>query len=216
CDPSGASGRGVLPELLDGEIPAGVDTDVGGDVESALRDAARIELGRLEHRARGGERELPAGADGSGVDIRLDDIAVAGDHEELARVADEQQRLEPPQIAVGAPVLRKLDGGTSEVAVFLELALEALEEREGIRRPAGKAGDHLVVVELAHLARVALHHGVAERDLAVAGQRHGAVAPHAQDGRAVWIESLRIGHQILVKSSANWRYLAGVLARRAR
>src|SRR5579883_1535665 len=63
CDFSGARGGGVLPQLLDGEIPVGVDADVGGDVERALRDAARIELRRLEHRARGCEGELPAGAD---------------------------------------------------------------------------------------------------------------------------------------------------------
>src|SRR6185312_4918388 len=85
-------------------------------------------------------------------------------------------------------------GGAGQIAVFLQLALEALEERESISRSAGEARDHLVVVELAHLARVALHDGVAQSHLAVAGQRHAAVAPHTEDGRAVWIESLRIAH----------------------
>src|SRR6185312_6096453 len=84
-------------QFLDGEIAVGVDADVGGDVERALRDGARVELRGLQHRPRGGERELPAGADGGRIDIRLDDIAVAGDDEELARVADQQQRLQAPQ-----------------------------------------------------------------------------------------------------------------------
>src|SRR5579863_10506483 len=81
-------------ELFDGEIPVGIDTDVGGDVERALRDAAGIELRRLQHRPRGGQRVLPAGADRDRIDIRLDDVAVAGDHQQLARIADQQQRLE--------------------------------------------------------------------------------------------------------------------------
>src|SRR6185437_4750654 len=93
--------------------------------------------------------------------------------------------------------------------VLLQLAFEALEEREGVRRAAGEAGDHLVVVELAHLACVALHDGVAERHLAVAGQRDDAVAPHAKNGRAVWIESLRVGHPILSSMGAK----SGVLPR---
>src|SRR6185312_1500288 len=194
CDASGASSCGVLPELLDSEMPVRVDADVGRDVERALRDAAGVELGRLEHRACRGERELPAGADRGRIDVRLDDIAVAGDHEELAGVADEQQRLQAPQITIGAPVLGELDGGAGQIAVLLQLALEALEEREGVRRTAGEARDHLVVVELAHLARIALHDGVAERHLAVARPRHHAVAPYAQNGRAVRVESLKIRH----------------------
>src|SRR6185437_7599390 len=109
------------------------------------------------------DSEMPVRVD---ADVRLDDIAVAGDHEELAGVADEQQRLQAPQITIGAPVLGELDGGAGQIAVLLQLALEALEEREGVRRTAGEARDHLVVVELAHLARIALHDGVAERHLA--------------------------------------------------
>ena len=123
--------------------------------------------------------------------LGLDHVAVAGDDEQLLRVADQQQRLEASQVAIGAPVLGELDGRAREVAVLLELAFEALEQREGIRRAAGEAGEHLVVVEAAHLARVALHHGVAERDLAVAAHGDGAVAAHGENRRAVRIE-LRI------------------------
>ena len=104
-----------------------------------LDDAARVEIGVLDERARRGERERAARADGRHLVLRLDHIAVAGDDEQLLRIADQQQRLEAPQVAVRAPVLRELDGGAREVAVLLELAFEALEQREGIGRAAGEA-----------------------------------------------------------------------------
>ena len=50
--------------------------------------------------------------------------------------------------------LVELDRGAQQMAlVLLELGLEALEQREGVGGGAGEAGQHAVVVELAHLAR---------------------------------------------------------------
>ena len=73
-----------------------------------------------------------------------------------------------------------------QLAVLLELGLEQLEQREGIGGGAGETGQHLAVAaEPAHLARVGLHHRVAERDLAVAGDRDAAVAAHRHDGGGV-------------------------------
>ncbi len=126
--------------------------------------------------------------------LGLDHVAVAGDDEQLLLVAHQQQRLEASQIAVAAPVLREVDGGARDVAELLELAFEALEQREGIRRAAGKAREHLVVVEAAHLAGVALHDGVAEGDLPVAAHGDRAVLADGQDGRAVRIETRGFGH----------------------
>ena len=174
--------------LVDEQIAVGVDADVGGNVERALDDAARIQLGVFNQRARRGQRERPAGADRRHVVFRLDHIAVAGDDEDLLLVAHQQQRLEAPQVAVGAPVLGELDGGAGEIAMLLELALEALEQRKGIGRAAGEPGEHLVAVQAPHLAGVALHDGVAEGDLAVAAHGDRAVAADRQDGRAVGIE----------------------------
>src|ERR1700746_1079517 len=128
-----ASGSRALAQFLDEDVAVGVDADVRGDVERALDDTARIELGGLEQRARRGERVLPAGADRGDVVLGLDHIALARDHEELLRIPDQQQRLEAPQVAVGAPVLGELDRRTRHVAVLLELALEALEQGEGVR-----------------------------------------------------------------------------------
>ena len=114
---------------------------------------------------------------------------------EDCRSATQQQGLEAPERAVRAPVLGELDGGARQVAVLLELALEALEQREGIRRAAGESREHLVVVEAAHLAGIALHDGVAERHLAVAAHGDGSAAPHGENRRAVRIE-MGIAHGI--------------------
>ena len=86
-------------------------------------------------------------------------------------VGDEQHGLETPQGAVGPPVARQLHGRTLEVAPMLfELALEPAEQRKSIGGGARKASEDAVVVQAAHLARLMLDDGLAERDLAVAGQ----------------------------------------------
>ncbi len=141
-----------------------------------------------QQRARRGLGERAAGADRHQVVLGLDHVAVAGDDERVAGVGDDQQRLEPAQAAVGAPVLGELDRGAGQVAELLQLALEALEQRERIGRAAGEAGDHLALVQAAHLAGIALHDRVAERDLAVAADGDAAVAAHAEDRGAVGIE----------------------------
>ncbi|MCY1382765.1 hypothetical protein D9M69_708200 [compost metagenome] len=73
--------------------------------------------------------------------------------------------------------------------VLLQLGFETLEQREGICRCAGKTGQHLVVVQLAHLACRALDNDVAQRDLPVPtdGDLHtrGCLAAHTDDGGSV-------------------------------
>src|SRR6185503_19151875 len=93
---------------------------------------------------------------------------------------------EAAQVTVGAPVLGDLDRCALQVAaVFLELALEALEQRERVSGAAGEAAEDLVVVEPAHLARVALDPDVAHRHLAVAAERDLAASANAKNGGAV-------------------------------
>jgi hypothetical protein len=46
-----------------------------------------------------------------------------------------QHGLQPTEHTIGAPVTRELDGGALQMTLmFFELALETLEEREGIGR----------------------------------------------------------------------------------
>ena len=80
--------------------------------------------------------------------LGLEDVAVAGDDERGLAIGDREHRLEPPQDAVGAPVLGQLDRRADEVAlVLLELGLEALEQGECVGRRAGESGEHLVVMQ---------------------------------------------------------------------
>ena len=69
--------------------------------------------------------------------------------------------------------------------VFLQFALEALEEGKGIRRGPGETRQHPLLVKPPHLAGVTLHDRRAQRDLAIATDDHLAAPPHRQDRGAV-------------------------------
>ena len=62
--------------------------------------------------------------------------------------------------------------------VFFQLPFEAFEQGEGVGGGTGETGQHLAVVQAAHLLGVALHDGVAEGNLAVACHHDLAVAAH--------------------------------------
>jgi len=68
--------------------------------------------------------------------------------------------------------------------MLLQLALKAFEQGEGVCGGAGKTGNHLLLVEPAHLAGIALHHRIAEGDLTVAADHDPALTPYGQDGCA--------------------------------
>ena len=90
------------------------------------------------------------------------------------------------EIAVGAPVLGELDAGALQlIGEALELGLQPLEQGEGVGGGAGEAGDDIAAADAAHLLGVALDDGLAEGDLAVAGDHHLAALADGEDGRAV-------------------------------
>ncbi len=98
-------------------------------------------------------------------------------------VGGHEHRFQAAQVAVGAPVLGQLRGGTRYVALeVLEARFEALQKGEGVGRSAGEARQHLAVVQPAHLVRVAFHDDVAQRHLAVAAERDFAVMADGEDG----------------------------------
>src|SRR6202023_739571 len=69
--------------------------------------------------------------------------------------------------------------------MFLELALETLEERDSIGSRARKPRDDLIVVEAASLARGVLHDVIAHGDLAI-GDKHGFILlTHQEHGCAM-------------------------------
>src|SRR6185369_9300426 len=135
-------------ERLDRVVLVGVDAQVAGDLERALDDVARRELRLLQQGARRSGRKRSAGADRDDAVLGLEDVAVAADDEGGLVVGDGEHRLESAQDAVGAPVLRQLDGRADEMALVLfELGLEALEQRERVGGRTREAGEYLVVVE---------------------------------------------------------------------
>ncbi len=94
-------------------------------------------------------------------------------------VGHRHHRLQPPQVAVGAPVLGEFDAGAGKLLrILLELTFQPLEQGERIGGGAGEPGDHVAIAEPANLARVRLDHGVAEADLTVAGDDHPTALAH--------------------------------------
>src|SRR4051794_19646902 len=71
---------------------------------------------------------------------------------------------------VGAPFFRQFDCGASKIAVVLvKFRLEAAEQRKSVGSRAGESGENLVLVQAANFFRAVLDHGIAERDLSIAG-----------------------------------------------
>ena len=98
----------------------------------------------------------------------------------------DQHGFQPAQHAIGAPVFGELDRGATQLAtVAFEHAFETFQQGKCIGRGAGKSRDDLVVVDLAHLGGIALHHRVTQRDLAITADNDRAVTSHGHYGCAV-------------------------------
>src|SRR5690606_5633827 len=118
--------------------------------------------------------------------LGFEHVAVAGEHQRMLTVGHDEHGFEPAQHAVCAPVARQLYRSAHEVAlVFFELGLEALLQGERVGGGAGKAGQHLVMVQPADFARCALEDDVAEGDLPIAAYGDLVAAPNADDGGSV-------------------------------
>ena len=132
--------------------------------------------------------------------LGLEHVAGAGEHQRDLAVGHRHHRLQPAQIAVGAPVLGELDAGAGQLAgVALQLGFQPLQQGEGVGGAAGEAGDDVAAAELAHLLGVGLDHGLAEADLAVAGHGHLGALADGEDGRAV--PGCRLCHGTLARQT---------------
>src|SRR5207342_2568118 len=198
--------RACPSQFFHHDVAVGIDADVAGDVERFGGDRLRIQFGVRSERARGRQRIRPAGADRDDAVFGLDHVAGTADDQRGFLVGDDQQRLELAEAPFGAPLLGQLYRGARELAVLLELGLEQFEQGEGIGRRAGEAGQHLAIAaEAAHLARVGFHDGVAESDLAIAGDGDMAIAAHRDDGGGVEDVGVAAGiHGFLRGVPPNW------------
>src|SRR6476620_5751272 len=193
-----AQSRGVAPsgparraprscvQTLDDDLLVRIDADLARDVERTFDDLTRAERRVAKQRLRRRLRVRSARADRDDAVLRLQHIAGAGDDELCRSIGDRQHRFEAPQHAIRPPVFCKLDRRARQMSLMLlELGLEALEQRERVRRCAGESGEDLVVIEAPHLARGRLDDNVPERYLTVAAERDGAIATNRQDRRPV-------------------------------
>ena len=150
--------------------------------------------------------EPSSGSITSPVPERMNDVLAVGHDEQRLQAAQRSGRVRQS--------LASSTAARGEVAaVLLQLGLEALEQREGVGGGAGEAGQHAAVVQPAHLARVGLHHRLAERDLAVAAERHrgrGGAREHDGGGRIASITPAAVSRVPRARSDA----LAGARRRR--
>ena len=92
-----------------------------------------VQIGMRDQGPGRGHGVVAARADAQHAVGRLNHVAVAGDQQRVPGVDHGQQGFEPPQHAVGAPVLGQLRGGAGHVAgKVLELGLEPFEQGEGV------------------------------------------------------------------------------------
>src|ERR1041384_4042183 len=165
----------------------GVDTDLSGNLQRLPDDIRGIEFRGRQQSPRRRKRERTARPDGEHAIVRLDQLARAAHDKAMLLIRDDEQRLPAAPHAVRAPVLGELHGGPRQIRrIALELLLELLEQRESIGRGAGKAGEDLPAAQRAHLVGVGFHHGLTDRDLAVAADGDFAVAANTQNCRAMY------------------------------
>ena len=102
----------------------------------------------------------------------------------MLAVGDDEQSLQLLEHPVPPPLLGEFHRRPEQIAPAVgEMGLHLVEEGEGVRHGACKAGDDAAVVEPAHLSRGILHDDrIAHGDLPVAGHRGMAVLLHGQNG----------------------------------
>ena len=149
---------------------------------------------RVGHQGPGRRQRVgAAAADRQHVVGRLDHVAGPAQEQQAVPVEHDQHGFEPPQDAVGPPLLGQLGGGLGHRAlVVAELRLEPLQQAEGVRRGPGEPGDDLAVVERADLLGVLLDDRLAERHLPVAADGGAGGGADGQDGSGA-----EAGHAVL-------------------
>ena len=182
----------LTPDRLQHHVVVGEYADIRSDVDGLLGDLSGGQLGVLNEGAGGGKGIIAAGADGHHTAVGINDFAGTGNDQHLLSVGHDQQRLQLAHGAVAAPLLCQSYGCTGQIAgMLLQLALKKIAQGKGIGHGAGKAHQHLSVVNAAHLVGGGLHdHTFALGHLSVTGQSRNSVAAHGHDGRSVKSHSL--------------------------
>ena len=91
-------------QAFDNDVIVGVNADVRRDGHRFAGDLLGGEI-RFEKGASGRERIISAGSDAHDMAVGFQNVAGAGENEGRVLVRDDHHRLQPAQVAVGAPVL---------------------------------------------------------------------------------------------------------------
>ena len=170
-----------LGKFLEGQLIVGVDTNPGSRAHRLFRNRSGLEVRVLHQGSGGSQRVIAPGTDSDQIIVRFYDVAAAGNYQQVINIGDNQKRLQAAQHSIRAPVFGELDRGALQISIELfQFRFEFFEQREGVRRSPRKAGDHSVMMKLAHLPRIVLHHRLAEADLPVPRDDNFAAAPNRQ------------------------------------
>src|SRR3954447_8993472 len=122
---------GIGSELLDHDVRVRVDADAGRNRHGFLCDRARVERAVTCQSAGCGYGVWAARPDPDNPVIRFDEVAGAGEQEQLFAIHDDEHRLQATEGAIGPPVLGELDGRTLQLPpVLLQFRFEAREQGE--------------------------------------------------------------------------------------
>ena len=170
-----------------------VDADVGRDAERLLDDRPRVELGVLR------AARAPRPARTRRRNPRPSGRARARSRRRCRRprtTASGPRRTAAPRAGAGCDPMRQSLASSIAARVRLPYCCSFASKRSNSVNasavPPAKPAITLALVQPAHLARIALHDGVAERHLAVAAHGDETVAAHAEDGRAVGVETAHV------------------------
>src|SRR5262249_12423372 len=123
-------------------------------------------------------------------------------------IGDDKKSFEMAESAILAPLFGELNGGLLQIAgMLLELAFEALEQRDGVGSGARKADDDFVIVQAPRFASGVLHDVVAHGDLAIGHEDNFGVLAHTQDRSAVHLFALlACEHPVIIPRGDFWNH----------
>jgi hypothetical protein len=100
-----------------------------GSAHRLFRDRACVQLAVLHQNPGRGQGKVAARADGDDPIVGLDHVSGPRNHQRAFRIRDDQKGIEPPQDAIGPPILGQLNRGALQVAIELfQLRFELLKK----------------------------------------------------------------------------------------
>src|SRR3972149_3160000 len=171
----------LTSDLFEHDLIVGINADTGGDLHRPLRYLSSGQR-RVRHQSpRCGEGVGPSRTDGNDPVVRLDEIAVSGEQEDMPRVGNDEHRIQTPEHPVGTPVLGQLHRGSLQITpILLKLAFEFREERLGVGGGPGETGENLTVGKTSQFLGALLEDRVTTSNSPIRGERGPVIPPDGE------------------------------------